>query len=598
LQREVEKNSKHYQWTVNERGLERPLFIDYNLPPGPGAPPNLSYLRYLKKVLHDILNILNRGEKQKLWQLAVADVIISVLDIVFLVGLLYVVNFYTQRVHSAPLKMIPLKILDEHPLLLILAFFGLFTIKNWFGFVVSKWQYHFVYGVASRISGDSLLQYLRGSYHEYIQIDSSVINRKISQQPVEFCHYVLNGIQQIFSQTVLVIITLIAVLIFNPLLFPLLILMLAPPVFLISFLMKQKLNVTRELGKKTSEKAIQHLQEALAGYVESNMYIKNDFFLSRYDRFQKKLNHYLSERLVIQSLPPRLIEVFAVFGLLILILVNFYSAHNSTIQLVTIGALMVAAYKIIPGIVKITNTIGQVKTYAYSASGLVKPVNAFSGENPDIPIRSVSFEQVDFNFGEKNILKGFSVEIVKGDMLGVTGISGKGKTTFVNLLLGFLTPDTGNILINGRVSDSNSRKGFWKRISYIKQQHFFLHGTIIENITLEEGGYDRERLDKILKATAIDKMIISFPQGLDTIITENGKNFSGGQRQRFVMARALYKDFDLLIVDEPFNELDELSETDMLKQLQSIAASGRMVVLITHNKDALAFCNKKLVMDE
>jgi ABC-type multidrug transport system fused ATPase/permease subunit len=552
----------------------------------------------LKKVLHDILDILNPREKQKLWQLAVADVFISVLDIAFLVGLLYVVNFYTQRVNSAPITIIPLKLLDEHPLLLIIIFFGLFTIKNWFGFIVSKWQYHFVYGVASRISGDSLLQYLRGSYNDYIHIDSSVINRKISQQPVEFCHYVLNGVQQIFSQTVLVTITLIAVLIFNSLLFPLLILMLAPPVFLISFLMKQKLNVTRELGKKTSEKAIQHLQEALSGYVESNVYLKNEFFLSRYDRFQKQLNHYLSERLVIQNLPPRLIEVFAVFGLLVLILVNYFSAHNSTIQLVTIGALMVAAYKIIPGIVKITNTVGQVKTYAYSASGLVKPTHISSGENPDIPIHSMSFDHVYFNFGEKNILQDFSVKIGKGDMLGVTGLSGKGKTTFVNLLLGFLTPDAGNIFINGAVSDTKERKAFWKRISYIKQQHFFLHGTIIENITLEEEGYDRGRLEKILAATAIDKMIVSFPQGLDTIITENGKNFSGGQRQRFVLARALYKDFDLLIVDEPFNELDESSETDMLKQLQSIAAGGRMVVLITHNKDALTFCNKKLVMDE
>lgn len=552
----------------------------------------------MKKVLHDILDILNPREKQKLWQLAVADVFISVLDIVFLVGLLYVVNFYTQRVHSAPITIIPLKLLDEHPLLLIIIFFGLFTIKNWFGFIVSKWQYHFVYGVASRISGDSLLQYLRGSYNDYIHIDSSVINRKISQQPVEFCHYVLNGVQQIFSQTVLVTITLIAVLIFNPLLFPLLILMLAPPVFLISFLMKQKLNVTRELGKKTSEKAIQHLQEALSGYVESNIYLKNEFFLSRYDRFQKQLNYYLSERLVIQSLPPRLIEVFAVFGLLVLILVNYFSAHNSTIQLVTIGALMVAAYKIIPGIVKITNTVGQVKTYAYSASSLVKPTHISSEENPDIPIHSMSFDHVYFNFGEKNILQDFSVKIGKGDMLGVTGLSGKGKTTFVNLLLGFLTPDAGNIFINGAVSDTKERKSFWKRISYIKQQHFFLHGTIIENITLEEEGYDRGRLEKILAATAIDKMIVSFPQGLDTIITENGKNFSGGQRQRFVLARALYKDFDLLIVDEPFNELDESSETDMLKQLQSIAAGGRMVVLITHNKDALTFCNKKLVMDE
>jgi ABC-type multidrug transport system fused ATPase/permease subunit len=538
----------------------------------------------LKKVVKDIFKILNPREKQKLLQLAVADIFISVLDIVFLFGLLYVVNFYTQPAHGISAKFISLTLFNEHPLLLIALFFLLFTIKNIFGFIVSKWQYNFVYGVASRISRDNLLQYLNGSYSDYIHVDSSVINRKISQQPVEFCHYVLNGMQQVFSQAVLVTITLVAVLIFNPVLFPLLILMLAPPVFLISFLMKQKLDVTRQLGKKTSEKAIQHLQEALSGYVESNIYLKNDFFGRRYDRFQTQLNHYLSERLIIQSMPTRLIEVFAVFGLFVLILVNFFSVHNSTIQLVTIGALMV--------------TIGQIKTYTYAATGLVNAEQFPLKYYHHNPIDSVLLENIYFNYGERNILEAFSLNIKKGDMLGISGMSGKGKTTLVNLLLGFLTPDSGTIYVNGQIADTETRKAYWDRISYIKQQHFFLHASIIENITLEEDNYDKQRIEKILTMTGIDKLVDSFPEKLDTIITENGKNFSGGQRQRFILARALYKDFDLLIVDEPFNELDESSEVEMLKQLQAIAAEGRIVLLITHNKEALSFCNKKLFMDE
>ena len=125
-----------------------------------------------------------------------------------------------------------------------------------------------------------------------------------------------------------------------------------------------------------------------------------------------------------------------------------------------------------------------------------------------------------------------------------------------------------------------------------------MHASIIENITLHDGDYDKDKVEKILAITGIDRMMNSIPGGLDAMITENGKNFSGGQRQRFIFARALYKDFDLLILDEPFNELDELSEIEMLKQLQTIAAEGRIVLLITHNKEALSFCNKKLLMDE
>jgi ABC-type multidrug transport system fused ATPase/permease subunit len=553
----------------------------------------------LKQILKDIFNILSPGENQKLWKLAVADVVISVLDIAFLIALLYVINFYTQPVHPLNFKFISLARFNEHPLSLIVVFFLLFGIKNYFGFIVSKWQYNFVYGVASRISRDNLLQYLHGSYTEYIHVDSSVINRRISQQPIEFSHYVLNGMQQVFSQTVLVLITLTAILIFNPLLLPLLIFILAPPVFLISFLMKRKLNASNLIGKKTSEKSIQHLQEALSGYVESNIFLKNDFFTNRYHRFQKKLNHYLSERLIIQNMPTRLIEVFAVFGLFILILANSLTGHNSTIQLVTIGALMVAAYKIIPGIVKITNTIGQIKTYSYTTTGLANtdqvPLNEKVSSQA---IKFLAFENIYFSYSDKQILHAFSLSMQKGDMVGIAGLSGRGKTTLVNLLLGFLTPNSGHISINGERAETEIRKGYWGRIAYIKQQHFFIHASVIENITLDEGEYDSKKMANILAITGVDQMVHSIPGGLNSIITENGKNFSGGQRQRVIFARALYKESDLLILDEPFNELDESAEADMLKQLQTIAAQGKIVVLITHNKEALSFCNKKLLMDE
>ena len=526
-----------------------------------------------------------------------ADVFISILDIVFLVGLLYVINFYTQSAAPSTKYFSP-ELFNEHPVLLISLFLLLFTIKNILGFFVSKAQYNYVYGVASRISRDNLLQYLNGPYTDYIHVDSSVMNRRISQQPIEFGHYVLNGFQQIFSQTVLILITIIAVVIFNPLLLPLLILILVPPVFLISIFIKRKLHEGRLQGKNMSEKSLQHLQEALAGYVESNLHSKNDFFTNRYHRFQSRLNHYLSERLIIQNMPTRFIEVFAVFGLFLLILLNFITSHQHSIPLITLGALMVAAYKIIPGIVKITNLAGQVKTYAYTAKGLAngEESSAETGDNPPA-IFSVGFKDLYFDFGGKNILKSFSLTMEKGDMVEISGISGRGKTTLVNLLLGFLSADQGDIYINGVIADVRARKKWWKRISYVKQQLFFLHGSVAENITFEESNYDRKRLNDILAITGIDQMIHLFPGGLDTIITENGKNVSGGQRQRIILARALYKDFDLLILDEPFSELDKTGEMELLKQLRILADTGKIILLITHNTDAFSFCNKKIQLD-
>jgi len=553
----------------------------------------------LRQVVKDIFIILQYREKRKLWLLALADTCISLLDIIFLIALLYVINFYIQPLHTIAAGHLSFNLFDKHPVLLITLFFLLFAVKNMAGFMISKMQYRFVYSVASRISRQNLDQYLTGRFYDYINTDSSVADRRISQEPIEFAHYVLNGVQQLFSQLVLVMVTIAAVLIFNPLLFPLLLILLAPPVFWVSFLMKRRLDAASRQAKRTSEQTIQHLQEALTGFVESNIYRKHDFFIGRYLRFQERLNHYLSERLIIQNLPPRLIEAFAVFGLLILVLVNFFTEPGKSIPLVTIGALMVAAYKIIPGIVKITNTAGQVKTYAFAATDLAATTllpgkRTCSNESID----SICFDNVCFSYPDAKIIRSLTFMIKRGDFAVVAGISGKGKTTLVNLLLGFLTQDAGVVCVNGRQADAATRQGYWAGIAYVKQQNFMLHASIAENITLQEDGYDHEKIEEIAALTGVDAFTCLLPGGLHSIITENGKNFSGGQRQRINFARALYRNFDLLILDEPFSELDEQSELLMLRQFQKIAAQGKMVLLITHNKNALSFCNKKILMNE
>ena len=177
-------------------------------------------------------------------------------------------------------------------------------------------------------------------------------------------------------------------------------------------------------------------------------------------------------------------------------------------------------------------------------------------------------------------------------MMGIRGVSGIGKTTIINLLLGFLSPDAGKIYFNNQITDANNIKQFWPGISYLKQQHFFIHASVAENITLEEAGYSEEILQRVLALTGVDKIVQLLPNGIRDMVTENGKNFSGGQRQRLLLARALYRDFDLLILDEPFSELDEAAEIELLKQLQTIAANGKIILLITHSAEAFTFCNK------
>jgi ABC-type transport system involved in cytochrome bd biosynthesis fused ATPase/permease subunit len=294
-----------------------------------------------------------------------------------------------------------------------------------------------------------------------------------------------------------------------------------------------------------------------------------------------------------------LIEVFAILGFLILILINKWSAHSPAIDLLTISIFLAAAYKIIPGVVKIINSAGQMKTYEFTLNDLLTDNNkAISSIKQAEPIRSVSVENIYYKYNDRPVLKGASFEIVPGDFIGISADSGQGKTTLMHILLGFLEQEEGAVSINDKIKTVNERQEYHSRVSYIKQQPFLIHDTLKTNITLQEESNDETRLSEVINFCGLDTLLSLYPEGTAMMITENGKNLSGGQRQRIMLARALYHDFDLLIMDEPFGEMDQASEDDILARLRSLADRGKMVLFITHNKAGLSFCNKVVSLDE
>jgi ABC-type multidrug transport system fused ATPase/permease subunit len=265
------------------------------------------------------------------------------------------------------------------------------------------------------------------------------------------------------------------------------------------------------------------------------------------------------------------------------------------------------------------NSVGQMNAYAFTVDHLMKARSgaddaagmgtgrgeaANGGEEAAVngdavpAIHSVSFRRLSFSYQDRPVLHKQDLEIAAGEFIGICGPSGKGKSTILNLLLGFLAPDSGDICINGSPTDVLARRSFWSRIAYVKQQPFLLHDTIMHNITLGGWPDDGGRLLDAAGATGLLPLIDSFPEKWDKIIAENGKNISGGQRQRIAFARALYKNADLLILDEPFSELDESSEREMMDLCLDLTRHGKTVLLITHNQNNLSFCHKTIVLDE
>ena len=542
-------------------------------------------------IIQNSFSILTSREKNRLVLFALSDVVISVLDIAGLAALLLVIKTFTEPGNN----LFRLPIAGTY----LLALGALFIFKNIGAYLINQGKYRFVYRVATRLSEQNLLQYLEGNYQDYVNQDSAVQIRRISQQPIEFAHYVLAGIQQLISESIMVTLTVIAILVYNPILFALLCAALIPPLIVLSFYIKKRIRSVRKNVKTSSELTLQHLKEALAGYIESNVYGRKDFFIDRYNIKQQSLNQYLADLQSIHALPNRLMEIFAVVGLLVLIAFNQFGTTQAVVPVVTIGAFVAAAYKIIPGLVKILNVNGQVKTYAFTAEDMLSQEEKSSASPAEQApaIRAISMKQVSFSYNGKNILHQTDLEASKGELVGLTGLSGKGKTTLINLLLGFLEPSHGEIFINNLPASTSDRQRYWKNTSYVKQQPFLVHDTILKNITLHDREYDADRLKQATADAGLDTLLTQLPQGLNTVITENGKNISGGQRQRIALARALYKDAGLLLLDEPFNELDETSEQRLMQLLQRLAEKGKLILLITHDTKSLSFCNKIISLD-
>ncbi|MGC4036814.1 MAG: ABC transporter ATP-binding protein [Chitinophagaceae bacterium] len=549
------------------------------------------------KLYKNIVHVLSGKERKKFYQHLVINTVVNIADIISLALLLMVVNFY---IHSSKnlFAFLPSWLTDHTSPMLIVLFLLLFIIKNIAAYLAMRSQYRFAYNVAGRISREQLSRQLRSDYMNYINIDSSVSMRRISQQPTEYCQYVLMGVFQIISQFILTILTVAAIIIFDARLFFLQLIILLPAVLIAVLLMKRKLKIIRTQTRLNSEKASQHLKEAMDGYIESSIYNAADFFTKRYGEYQGNLNNRLADLQIIQNLPNRLIEIFGVLGLFILILMR-KSSETSPENVILIGAFLAAMYKIIPGVVKMVTLSGQVSAYKFAIDGLAPIAQVQQDAGAQIAsIDSIQLRNIWFSYKRRTILKEFSLSLKKGDFLIITGDSGIGKTTILKLLLGYLSPERGEIVFNEKSIDKKGIENYRSHIAYIKQQSFLIHDTLLRNITLQENSYDVKRLQNALEISGLNSIIETWPERLNKIITENGKNISGGQRQRIALARAIYKKAGLIILDEPFNELDEGSEKELLDRLKDFSQTDGMVILITHNKQAISYCTELISLDE
>jgi ABC-type multidrug transport system fused ATPase/permease subunit len=226
-----------------------------------------------------------------------------------------------------------------------------------------------------------------------------------------------------------------------------------------------------------------------------------------------------------------------------------------------------------------------------------EPLNAGSRSIPSLQDHPILFSDVEFSYAGNHVLKKLTCQLQPGSITALVGRSGQGKSTLIDLLLRFVEPSSGRILVDGEAIGAFALDEWRKRISYVGQDPFLFHSSILENIRLGRPDASQAAVAGAAEIVGATEFILQQPQGWNTVLADRGMSLSGGQRQRIVLARALLTDAQLLILDEPTSALDAGSESRVLSEVLA-NRRGRTTLLVTHSREAARMADRILVLEQ
>jgi ATP-binding cassette, subfamily B, bacterial PglK len=474
----------------------------------------------------------------------------------------------------------------------------IFIIKNTLSVLFIKWQQNFLNLFDVYVSDKLFTYYINQPYEKYIKNNSSIYVRNLT---VEISNFkgALQQLMTLISEGVILLFIGGALVFVNPI-----ISMIIFCIFLIfcSFYFIGPIDIFLKKSSKErlffSNKYTKFLIQGLASVKEIRVYQSEIEARSEHYNSKKKVNDLTKHLVVLNAIPKNLFEVITFF--LLASYITYYALNDQNLLNIipTIGVYLAAAYKILPSIVKILNSINTLKFLGASIDHIHQELknakknnNALEDKNSIKDFKYLEFKNVSFKYlnTKKYILRNTSLKIKKGEIIGLKGESGSGKSTLINLMLGLLKPTYGEILVNGK-NLKNYNKSWLKLLSYVPQNVFVTDSNIFKNV-----GFGK-KISEINKTKVIDllKNLNIFKdiklKGLNRNLGERGNFFSGGQIQRIVFARALYKDPDIIFFDEATNGLDSKNEKNIFKLLLKLK-DKKTLIISSHNQDLLNICD-------
>ena len=571
----------------------------------------------MKKIYRKLIVLLDERQKRKMALLVFLMLIGAVLEtlgVSMIYPVLKVVMTENAVQDSRTLQIVCDLFRIDHEdtrSLMVLVMSGLivvFALKNMFLFFQQKVQLKFVYTNQFATSRRMMINFMQRPYEYYLNADTSVIQRSITSD-VNNMYGLILSLLQLVSESIVFVCLVVVSLVTDVWMSITVALLLIAALLIIKCVLKPIMRRAGEENQEYYSGLYKWIDQSVMGIKEIKIADKESYFINEYAKCGAGYVSAVQRYNLYNATPRLLIETVAIAGMILYVMVSMLKGGEIANIMPQLGILAVAAMRLIPCANRINNHLTSIAYFEPFFMGVSDNLQEEirdesinydeetyrkTDEVEKLEIRDkIELKDIVYKYPNSEVLifDHADMEIPIGKSVGIVGTSGAGKTTVVDILLGLLQLQSGQILADGKEVREHYRS-WLKNIGYIPQTIFMIDSTIRKNVAFgcADEDIDDEKVWRALREAQLDEFVRGLPQGLDTGIGERGIRISGGQRQRIGIARALFEDPEVLVLDEATSALDNETEAAIMDSINRLHGR-KTLIIIAHRLQTIEKCD-------